>query len=85
MDLDDGWIVSIVLGSILVIVVVSFVIYAWFYRRKNYVSTFEDTPVAAHEISRMPHDKWDELLKTIEDDKRRETHQHKSRRSLKVG
>ena len=76
MSLDDGWIVSIILGVVLLIVVVIFVIYVWFYRKKNYVSAFEDMPVVAEKIDRISHDKWEELLKNAEDEKRQESHRY---------
>lgn len=58
--LSDGWIVSIVLGVLLVLIIVAFV-YMWHtFRRK-------EGPVPP----KATLDSWDKLLKDIEEDRQR--------------
>jgi len=75
MSLSNGWIVAIVLGSALAVVLVVGLIWFFYYRKRHYVSTMQasDEPVTT-----TTHDKWDSLLKSIEDEKRKEARSYGS-------
>lgn len=73
-ELDPGWITSIVLGAIIVVMIVAIVVWV-FMRRKgnieNVTADHDNETVEEHEdhsISKHVNDRWDALMKSWEEE-----------------
>jgi uncharacterized membrane protein len=75
-ELSTGWIVAIVLGSILVaVLIIILCVWLFVWRKKMDTSVMDESKGKDMQKQKYNHDKWDELLKSIE------RHQQKEVRS----